>query len=98
MTSSVEIRKMRSTPRRGLRILFLKNDTILENGIQLSVGFFISSMKRVGQALEVRMLIEDSFEKNENFWIVVCGDFNAEFEEVPLDAFREKLRTQGTKN
>lgn len=60
-----------------------------------SEGFFLSSMKRVGQALEVRMLIDDLFDKTENPWIVVCGDFNAEFEEVPLDAIQGKVENTG---
>lgn len=58
-------------------------------------GFFISSMKRVGQALEVRMLIDDLFDKIENPWIVVCGDFNAELEEVPLEAIQGKVENTG---
>jgi Predicted extracellular nuclease len=60
-----------------------------------SEGFFLSSMKRVGQALEIRMLIDDLFDKAENPWIVVCGDFNAEFEEVPLDAIQGKVEKTG---
>ena len=38
-------------------------------------GFFLSSMKRVGQALEVRMLIDKLFDADEDALIVVCGDF-----------------------
>lgn len=49
-------------------------------------GFFLSSMKRVGQALEVRMLIDEIFDAEPDAWIAVCGDFNAEFNEVPLRA------------
>jgi len=60
-----------------------------------SEGFFLSSMKRVGQALEVRMLIDDLFDKTENPWIVVCGDFNAELDEVPLDAIQGKVENTG---
>ncbi len=51
-------------------------------------GYFISSMKRVGQALEVRMLIDDFFNKKEDALIVVCGDFNADINEVPIEAIR----------
>jgi len=54
-------------------------------------GSFISGMKRVGQALEVRTLIDQIFDaavaaNGPPPWIVVCGDFNAEQEEVPLAA------------
>jgi len=51
-------------------------------------GSFISSMQRVGQALEVRRLVDALFDEDENALIVVCGDFNAEQSEVPLEAIR----------
>jgi exonuclease III len=51
-------------------------------------GSFISSMQRVGQALEVRRFIDQLFDEDENALIVVCGDFNAEQSEVPLEAIR----------
>lgn len=49
-------------------------------------GYFISSMKRVGQALETRLLIDQLFDQNEAAKIVVCGDFNAEPGQVPVEA------------
>ncbi len=49
-------------------------------------GSFISSMKRVGQALEVRMFLDTLFKADENAKIIVCGDFNAHPEEVPVQA------------
>ncbi|WP_406661385.1 endonuclease/exonuclease/phosphatase family protein [Methanolobus sp. ZRKC3] len=58
-------------------------------------GFFISSMKRVGQALETRILIDNLFDEDEDRWIVVCGDFNAELEEVPLAAIRGEVEDTG---
>ena len=42
-------------------------------------GFFLSSMKRVGQALETRIVIDNLLDKDEDTLIVVCGDSNAEF-------------------
>lgn len=51
-------------------------------------GFFVSSMKRVGQALETRMLIDSLFDLDENAMITVCGDFNADVDDVPLEAIR----------
>jgi endonuclease/exonuclease/phosphatase family metal-dependent hydrolase len=54
-------------------------------------GYFISSMKRVGQALEIRRLIDDIFDKNETPEIAVCGDFNSDDNDVPVSAIRGKI-------
>jgi endonuclease/exonuclease/phosphatase family metal-dependent hydrolase len=51
-------------------------------------GSFISSMRRLVQALEVRRLVDALFDEDENALIAVCGDFNAEESEVPLEAIR----------
>ena len=58
-------------------------------------GFFLSSMKRVGQALEVRMLIDSLFDEDEEALIVCAGDFNAEFDSVPLKAIRGDVEETG---
>ena len=58
-------------------------------------GFFLSSMKRVGQALETRMLIDTLFDADENALIVVCGDFNADLDEVPVEAIRGDVENTG---
>jgi len=58
-------------------------------------GFFISSMKRVGQALEARVLIDGLFDDDEDALIVVCGDFNAESDEVPVEAIRGDVEKTG---
>jgi len=58
-------------------------------------GFFLSSMKRVGQALETRMLIDRLFDEDEDALIVVCGDFNAESDEVPVEAIRGDVENTG---
>ena len=48
-------------------------------------GNFISSMKRVGQALQVRLQIDKIFdEEGLDALVAVCGDFNAESDEVPV--------------
>lgn len=47
-------------------------------------AFYLSSLKRNGQALEVRLLIERIFDQNQQALIMVCGDFNAQEPEVPL--------------
>ena len=51
-------------------------------------GSFISAMKRMGQALEVRRLVDQLFDADENALIAVCGDLNANADEVPLEALR----------
>jgi endonuclease/exonuclease/phosphatase family metal-dependent hydrolase len=51
-------------------------------------GSFIASMQRVGQALEVRGFVDALLDKDENALIVVCGDFNADQSEVPLEGIR----------
>lgn len=58
-------------------------------------GFFISSMKRVGQALETRILIDEIFDSDEDAKIIVCGDFNAHPEEVPIEAISGKIENTG---
>ncbi|MGH3085905.1 MAG: endonuclease/exonuclease/phosphatase family protein [Rubrobacteraceae bacterium] len=58
-------------------------------------GFFVSSMKRVGQALETRMLIDELFEEDEDALIVCCGDFNADLDEVPVQAIRGDVENTG---
>jgi endonuclease/exonuclease/phosphatase family metal-dependent hydrolase len=50
-------------------------------------GSFISSMKRVGQALQARLLIDSIFDAHgTNAMIGIAGDFNAAADEVPLRA------------
>jgi endonuclease/exonuclease/phosphatase family metal-dependent hydrolase len=51
-------------------------------------GSFLSSMKRVGQALETRMLVDELFDENANALVAVCGDFNADTDDVPVQAIR----------
>lgn len=51
-------------------------------------GSFISSMKRVGQALEARLLVDELFDAEPGAWLAVCGDFNAESEDVAAVAMR----------
>ncbi|MBD0400849.1 endonuclease/exonuclease/phosphatase family protein [Flammeovirga sp. EKP202] len=54
-------------------------------------GYFLSSIKRVGQALETRILIDNIFEQEPEAKIVVCGDFNAEPGQVPVEAIQGKM-------
>jgi endonuclease/exonuclease/phosphatase family metal-dependent hydrolase len=58
-------------------------------------GFFISSMRRVGQALEARMLIDQIFDVEPAAPIVLAGDFNAESDEVAVAAIRGDVEDTG---
>ncbi|PWJ43233.1 endonuclease/exonuclease/phosphatase family protein [Sediminitomix flava] len=49
-------------------------------------GYFLSSIKRVGQAIETRILLDEIFEQEADAKIIVCGDFNAEPDQVPVEA------------
>jgi endonuclease/exonuclease/phosphatase family metal-dependent hydrolase len=51
-------------------------------------GSFISSMKRMSQALEARRLVDQILDADPNAQIVVAGDFNAAPDEVPVMAIR----------
>jgi endonuclease/exonuclease/phosphatase family metal-dependent hydrolase len=58
-------------------------------------GAFVSAMKRVGQALEMRMLIDGILDQDLGARIVACGDFNADIDEVPLEAIRGDVENTG---
>lgn len=47
-------------------------------------GFFLSAMKRAGQALELRLAIERAFDQRPGALIAVCGDFNADDHDTAL--------------
>lgn len=56
-------------------------------------GYFVSTMKRVGQALETRMLIDkEIFAHDSEAAIVVAGDFNAEIYSVPFKTIVGSMR------
>lgn len=54
-------------------------------------GYFLSSIKRVGQALEVRVLLDKLFKDDPDANILICGDFNAEPGEVPVEAIAGRV-------
>ena len=47
-------------------------------------GTFLSALRRAGQALELRLLLEQLLDADAHRLIAVAGDFNAEDHEVPL--------------
>ena len=58
-------------------------------------GFFLSSLKRMSQALEVRFLVDQILDDDINASIIVAGDFNAEPNEVPVLAIRGDVESTG---
>lgn len=58
-------------------------------------GYFISSIKRVGQALEVRFMIDEILDNDPNARIIVCGDFNSEPGEVPVETIAGRIENTG---
>ena len=47
-------------------------------------GYYIAALKRTGQALETRLLVESILAKTADAPILVAGDFNADDYETPL--------------
>lgn len=47
-------------------------------------GYYLSSVKRAGQALELRLLIDQILDAHPEALILAAGDFNAEDHETPL--------------
>ena len=58
-------------------------------------GYFVSSIKRVGAALETRIVIDDIFDDEPDANVVVCGDFNADLDNVPVAAIRGRVEDTG---
>ncbi|MGB3735906.1 MAG: endonuclease/exonuclease/phosphatase family protein [Ilumatobacter sp.] len=58
-------------------------------------GFFLSSLKRMSQALEVRWLVDQILDVDIDASIIVAGDFNAEPNEVPVLAIRGDVESTG---
>jgi endonuclease/exonuclease/phosphatase family metal-dependent hydrolase len=58
-------------------------------------GYFLAALKRSGQALEARLIVERLFDAEPDALIAVCGDFNAESSEVPLTILRGEVEETG---
>ncbi|WP_421741507.1 endonuclease/exonuclease/phosphatase family protein [Cellulomonas sp.] len=58
-------------------------------------GSFVSSMKRMAQALETRRLVDRILDVDPDAQIVVAGDFNAEPDEVSVTAVRGDVENTG---
>jgi predicted extracellular nuclease len=71
------------------------NNYTWASGAGWAEGYFLSSIKRVGQALETRVLLDQLFVQNSVANIIVCGDFNAEPGEVPVEAICGRIENTG---
>lgn len=58
-------------------------------------GFFVSSLRRVGQALEARTFIDSLFDQDNNSNIIVGGDFNSDFDEVAVETILGRIENTG---
>ncbi|MGD1879940.1 MAG: endonuclease/exonuclease/phosphatase family protein [Kiloniellaceae bacterium] len=58
-------------------------------------GAFTATMKRSGQALEARLLVERIFDAEPGALIAVCGDLNAGEEETPLRILQAAAEDSG---
>jgi endonuclease/exonuclease/phosphatase family metal-dependent hydrolase len=58
-------------------------------------GSFLSSMKRMSQAVEVRRLVDQILDGDPSAQVVVAGDFNATPDEVPVLAIRGNVEDTG---
>ena len=54
-------------------------------------GYYLAAIKRSGQALEARLLVEKIFDRDSEALIAVCGDLNAEDNEVPTRILKAEL-------
>lgn len=58
-------------------------------------GFYLAAMKRTGQALEARFLIDRLFDAESEALIAVAGDLNAEARETPVRAIHGDVEDTG---
>lgn len=59
-------------------------------------GFFLAGLKRSGQALEARLLVEACFDEDPQARVLVAGDLNAELSETPLRILQARVEDTGT--
>lgn len=58
-------------------------------------GFYLSSIKRAGQALEVRLALDHLFKANPSALVAVLGDYNAEEHHTPVELIRGNEENTG---
>ncbi len=59
-------------------------------------GFFLSNVKRAGQALEARLIVDQLLDDNPDALIAVCGDFNCREHETPVRIVRGAVEDTGS--
>jgi endonuclease/exonuclease/phosphatase family metal-dependent hydrolase len=73
----------------------MKDDYTWLSAAGWAEGYFMASLKRVGAALEARVVIDQIFEANPDALILIAGDFNANSDEVPVMAIRGRVEDTG---
>ncbi|WP_207456212.1 endonuclease/exonuclease/phosphatase family protein [Azospirillum sp. SYSU D00513] len=58
-------------------------------------GFYLASIKRAGQALEARLLVDRFFDADPQAFVLVAGDCNADMEQTPVRIIRADLDETG---
>lgn len=58
-------------------------------------GFYLSSIKRAGQALEVRLALDNLFKVDPSALVAVLGDYNAEEHHTPVELIRGNEENTG---
>lgn len=58
-------------------------------------GAFISAMRRLGQAVELRILVDSIFDENRDAKIIALGDFNADLGETEVEAITGRTENTG---
>jgi len=72
------------------------NDYTWKSASAWAEGSFISSMKRMGQALQTRLLVDSLFDGDGNdSLIAICGDFNSDAGDVPVQAICGRVEDTG---
>jgi endonuclease/exonuclease/phosphatase family metal-dependent hydrolase len=58
-------------------------------------GYTLAAIKRIGQALEARLAIDQVFDQESGALVAVCGDFNADDYEAPSRLLRAEEQDTG---
>lgn len=58
-------------------------------------GFFAAGLKRMGQALEARLLVDELLDADPAALVLVMGDLNAELDQTPLRILRARVEDTG---
>ena len=73
-----------------------KQDAFVWNSVSAwAEGYYLSEIKRAGQALEVRRKVDQIFEGEPDALICIAGDFNAEEHHTPVEILRGDVDNTG---